>query len=155
MDAAKDASRAAFEAHLLAWTGRDAAYHELHATTGLGFAWSCWRAGAAAERERCIEAIEGNFDGSSYGLPPRIAALIVERINQGASVTGPLPAELRASIDQSILEDRLDGLVPADHRTWTEANGFVPLTPATLARIDALIGDVAVDLDAPLDPKDD
>ena len=35
---------------------------------------------AATERERCIEAVEGNFAGSSYGLPPRIAALIVERI---------------------------------------------------------------------------
>ena len=34
----------------------------------------------AAEREWCIEAVEGNFAGSAYGLPPRIAALIVERI---------------------------------------------------------------------------
>lgn len=33
-----------------------------------------------AERERCIEAVEGNLAGSSYGLPPRIAALIVGRI---------------------------------------------------------------------------
>lgn len=33
-----------------------------------------------AERERCIEAVEGNLAGSSYGLPVRIAALIVERI---------------------------------------------------------------------------
>ena len=37
-------------------------------------------AAVAAERERCIEAVEGNFDGGGYGLPPRIAALIVERI---------------------------------------------------------------------------
>lgn len=34
----------------------------------------------AAERERCIEAVEGNFDGSSYALPERIAAMIVARI---------------------------------------------------------------------------
>ena len=71
MTVPNDTSRAAFEAHLLAWTGRDAAYHELHATTGLGFAWSCWRAGAAAERERCAHACEalsiaaGRFPGAS------------------------------------------------------------------------------------------
>ena len=34
----------------------------------------------AAERERCIEAVEGNLDGSSYALPERIAAMIVARI---------------------------------------------------------------------------
>ena len=55
VDTAKDASRAAFEAHLLAWTGRDAAYHDLHATTGLGFAWSCWQAGMMAERDRSAQ----------------------------------------------------------------------------------------------------
>ena len=52
MTAPNDASRAAFEAHLLAWTGRDAEYHARGQTTGLEFAWSCWQAGAAVERER-------------------------------------------------------------------------------------------------------
>ena len=39
-----------------------------------------WMAAVAAERERWIEAVEGNFAGSSYGLSPRIAALLVERV---------------------------------------------------------------------------
>ena len=48
-----------------------------------------------AERERWIEAVEGNLAGSGYGLSPRIAALIVERVG-GPNVgierpgTGPL-----------------------------------------------------------------
>ena len=58
------------------------------------------------------------------------------------------------SMDQALL-DRLDGLLPADPRVWTEANGFVPLTQALLDSIDALVGEVAVDLDMPLDPLDE
>ena len=54
------------------------------------------------------------------------------------------------STDQALL-DRLDGLLPADPRVWTEANGFVPLTQSLLDSIDALVGGMAVDLDAPLD----
>ena len=45
-----------------------------------------------------------------------------------------------------------------DILVWIDANGIMPLGPALaaqLARIDALVGDVVVDLDALLDPLDD
>ena len=49
--------RAAFEAFVAEWTGRDMRYHESTGTWGLGldsFAWACWQRAVAAERKRCI-----------------------------------------------------------------------------------------------------
>ena len=45
--------RAAFERHVLQWTGRDMAYHTTYGTTGMEFALACWQTAVAAERERC------------------------------------------------------------------------------------------------------
>ena len=45
-----------------------------------------------------------------------------------------------------------------DILAWIDANGIMPLGPelaAQLSRIDALIGGVAVDLDAPLEPNNE
>ena len=45
-----------------------------------------------------------------------------------------------------------------DILAWIDANGIMPLGPvlaAALVSIDALVGGVVVDLDAPLDPRDE
>lgn len=49
--------RAAFEAHVLAFTGRDAEYHRIHETTGLAFALSCWDAAVAHTRADIVTAL--------------------------------------------------------------------------------------------------
>lgn len=38
-------AREKFEAHVLAVTGRDMAYHTTYGTTGIVFGWSCYIAG--------------------------------------------------------------------------------------------------------------
>lgn len=50
--------RAAFECLVLQLTGRDMTYHDRNGTTGLDTAWLCYRAGVAAERERCVKKRE-------------------------------------------------------------------------------------------------
>ena len=45
--------RAAFECLIMQLTGRDMEYHARSRTTGLDFAWLCYRAAVASERERC------------------------------------------------------------------------------------------------------
>ena len=144
-DYTDDASRAAFEA----WycfpcenTLRRAG--DSYWTMAARVAWRTWQAATAAERNRwaCEDA------------KPNGGRAWMRKQEVRHEVMTPFAALLRQGViarDQALL-DRLDGLVPANPGAWTDANGFAPLTPALLASIDALVGDVAVDLDAPLEP---
>ena len=54
--------RAAFDRLVLQLTGRDMDYHNRNGTTGLDTAWLCYRAGVAAERERCAQYLRDAAD---------------------------------------------------------------------------------------------
>lgn len=61
--------RAAFECLVLQLTGRDMKYHARNGTTGIDHAWISYRAGVAAERERCAKLCDDSniFDYQDPG----------------------------------------------------------------------------------------
>jgi hypothetical protein len=88
------AIRKAFEAHVLAWTGRDIAYHTAYGTTGIGFGWACWKAAAdrAAERERCAQWLRDHYQDH-----PNIASLCDAMMRAALSERAAPVAEWQAS----------------------------------------------------------